>query len=102
MTLKNDRYVLLGELGSGGMGVVHRAEDRVSKRMVAFKQLRSKGTRASRRTVEALFEREFHALVRLKHARIVEVFDYGFTDQGPYYTMELLDGQDLQQIAPLP
>ena len=84
------------------MGVVHRAEDRVSKRMVAFKQLRSKGTRASRRTVEALFEREFHALVRLKHARIVEVFDYGFTDQGPYYTMELLDGQDLQQIAPLP
>ena len=51
---------------------------------------------------EALFEREYHTLVRLKHPRIIEVYDYGLTDQGPYYTMELLDGQDLQQLAPLP
>ncbi len=98
----NGRYVLHGELGSGGMGVVHRAEDRANQRMVAFKQLHSTGAGAKRRTLEALFEREYHALVRLKHARIVEVFDYGHTDQGPYYTMELLDGKDLQQLAPLP
>src|SRR4249919_353602 len=84
------------------MGVVHRVQDRVNQRMVAFKQLLSKRAGTRRRTFEALFEREFHALVRLQHAGIVEVFDYGFTDQGPYYTMELLDGQDLQQTAPLP
>ena len=51
---------------------------------------------------EALFEREYHTLVRLKHPRIIEVYDYGLTEHGPYYTMELLDGSDLQQLAPLP
>src|SRR5262249_2552198 len=73
-----------------------------SGRIVAFKQLSSALLGKKRRTIEALFEREYHTLVRLKHPRIIEVYDYGLTDAGPYYTMELLDGQDLQQLAPLP
>ena len=51
---------------------------------------------------EALFEREYHTLVRLKHPRIIEVYDYGIDEHGPYYTMELLDGSDLRELAPLP
>jgi eukaryotic-like serine/threonine-protein kinase len=40
-------------------------------------------------------------LAQLAHPRIVEVYDYGIDDVGPYYTMELLDGGDLQQLAPI-
>jgi hypothetical protein len=84
------------------MGSVFRAEDTASKRIVALKQLKSNDAGPKRGLSEALFEREYHTLVRLKHPRIIEVYDYGRSEQGPYYTMELLDGKDLQQLAPLP
>jgi hypothetical protein len=92
----------MGELGAGGMGAVYRATDGASGRVVALKQLTREKAGAKRDMLEALFEREYHTLIRLKHPRIIEVYDYGLTEQGPYYTMELLDGADLQQLAPLP
>ena len=96
------RYVLLDTLGTGGMGSVHRARDEATGRIVAFKKLTTARTGAKQRTLQALFEREYHTLSRLKHPRIIEAYDYGLTETGPYYTMELLDGADLQQLAPLP
>lgn len=93
--------MLLDKLGSGGMGVVYRARDESTGRIVAFKQLTSSTAGSRRATAEALFEREYHTLVRLKHPRIIEVYDYGVTDSGPYYTMELLDGTDLAGLAPI-
>lgn len=96
------RYSLLEQLGAGGMGVVYRARDEVTGRDVAFKQLLSSIAGSRRSTIEALFEREYHTLVRLKHPRIIEVYEYGVTEDGPYYTMELLDGKDLGALAPLP
>ena len=48
----------------------------------------------------ALFEREFHALAQLSHPRVIEVYDYGVDETGPYYTMELLDGGDLRAPSP--
>ncbi|HMI93279.1 MAG TPA: serine/threonine-protein kinase, partial [Polyangiales bacterium] len=96
------RYVLLDTLGTGGMGAVHRARDEATGKIVAFKQLSVKRTGGKQRALQALFEREFHTLARLKHPRIIEAYDYGLCESGPYYTMELLDGADLQQLAPLP
>jgi tetratricopeptide (TPR) repeat protein/tRNA A-37 threonylcarbamoyl transferase component Bud32 len=96
------KYRLLGKLGEGGMGVVYRAMEPGSQRVVALKQLLSSTAGAKRKSAEALFEREYHTLVRLKHPRIIEVYDYGLTEDGPYYTMELLAGQDLVTAAPLP
>ncbi|HTU57443.1 MAG TPA: serine/threonine-protein kinase, partial [Polyangiales bacterium] len=97
-----DRYTLLDPLGAGGTATVHRAYDDVTDRMVALKQLTA--TDAGRRAtlMKALFEREYQTLVRLKHPRIIEVYEYGLSENGPYYTMELLDGADLQQLSPLP
>jgi hypothetical protein len=97
-----DRYSLLEKLGSGGMGAVYKVLDKSRDRAVALKQLSAAGAGKKRRTLEVLFEREYHTLARLKHPRIIEVYDYGLNESGPYYTMELLDGQDLQQLAPLP
>ena len=46
---------------------------------------------------KALLEREYHTLAQLAHPRIIEVYDYGVDEHGPYYTMELLDGADLDK-----
>ncbi|HKP59710.1 MAG TPA: protein kinase [Polyangiales bacterium] len=97
-----DRYTLFEQLGAGGTATVHRARDELSGRTVALKQLGAALAGKRRAMLEALFEREYQTLVRLKHPRIIEVYDYGLTGAGPYYSMELLDGSDLQQLSPLP
>ncbi|HVW27610.1 MAG TPA: protein kinase [Polyangiaceae bacterium] len=96
------RYTLLDALGAGGMGTVHRARDEATGRIVAFKQLISSMCGNRRRSAEALFEREYRTLARLKHPRIIEVYDYGVVEAGPYYTMELLDGGDLHKRGVMP
>ncbi len=96
-----ERYEVQEQLAAGGMGVIHRAYDRLARREVAYKRLvvTSEATRA-RGTL--LFQREYDTLARLAHPNIVETFDYGQDASGPFYTMELLAGQDLAQVAPLP
>ncbi|HEX2678514.1 MAG TPA: serine/threonine-protein kinase, partial [Polyangiales bacterium] len=94
------RYKLERELAKGGVGVVYRAFDLSTNRQVALKRLLPGAANNPR--LAALFEREYHTLTRLKHPRIVEVFDYGIDEHGPYYTMELLDGSDLSELAPIP
>lgn len=84
------------------MGVVYRVRDDATGAVLGLKQLLSAGTGARRRKLEALFEREYHTLARLKHPCIIEVHDYGLTELGPFYTMELLEGGDLQQLSPIP
>jgi hypothetical protein len=96
-----DRYEIQEQLAAGGMGVIHRAYDRLAQRQVAYKRLvvTDEGTRA-RRTL--LFQREYDTLSRLSHPNIVETFDYGQDADGPFYTMELLTGADLTRVAPQP
>ncbi|HKU44526.1 MAG TPA: AAA family ATPase, partial [Polyangiales bacterium] len=96
------RYRFLDVLGKGGMGAVYRVHDLTLDRVVALKQLTLSATSRNAPLLKALFEREYHTLARLKHPRIIEVYDYGIIDGGPYYTMELLEGKDLQQLSPLP
>jgi hypothetical protein len=96
------RYTVLERIGAGGVAVVYRARDEVTGRVIAFKQLISVNAGKRTKTLEALFEREYHTLVRVKHPRIIEVYDYGVTADGPYYTMELLEGGDLGQLQRLP
>jgi tRNA A-37 threonylcarbamoyl transferase component Bud32 len=94
------RYEILEVLASGGMGVVHRCHDRVGQRIVAYKRLRV-DRKAERTHLSTLFQREYDTLARMTHPNIVEVYDYGFDSEGPYYTMELLPGADLAALAPL-
>jgi serine/threonine-protein kinase len=86
-------------LGRGGMGAVYRVLDQSTGRRVALKRLGRDGDLRKR---TRMFEREYHTLAGLRHPRIIEVYDYGRDAEGPFYTMELLDGRDLRELAPLP
>jgi hypothetical protein len=98
-----DRYELHELLGRGGMASVYRATDLKTGREVALKQLRLPAQAERRAGVAALFEREYHTLAQLRHPHVIAVHDYGVQAiAGPYYTMELLDGGDLRERAPLP
>ncbi len=98
-----NRYELHELLGRGGMAQVHRARDLVLGREVALKQLTVDSAAPERAHVVALFEREFHTLAQIRHPHVIAVYDYGlFADDAPFYTMELLDGGDLRERAPLP
>ena len=83
------------------MATVYHAFDSVSGGEVALKRLRADVDAEARRRGIAHLEREFHTLSQLAHPRVVSVVDYGVDGGDPYYTMELLDGGDLQERSPL-
>src|SRR6185312_16650994 len=83
-TLIAGRYRVVEQLGAGGVGVVYRVRDETGAER-ALKQLLSAQTGARRRKLETLFEREYHTLARLKHPCIIEVYEYGLSEAGPYY-----------------
>ena len=85
------------------MACVYRATDLADGREVALKQLSLPEDSGQRSTMAALFEREYHTLAQLSHPRVISVYEYGVQPgEGPYYTMELLDGGDLRDRSPLP
>ena len=96
--LIGSRYRVLDTLGRGGMGAVHRVEDVTSGDIVALKTMsRDHDGRGLLR-----FRREFHSLAHLAHPRIVQAYAFGIDDDGPFYTMELLEGVDLKDMGRQP
>jgi tetratricopeptide (TPR) repeat protein len=89
------RYVIHGELGLGGMGVVLDAHDPDLNRRVAIKMLHA-GKR-DRDAAQQRLLREAQALARLSHPNVVAVYDVGTTDAGIYVAMEYVSGPTLRQ-----
>ena len=96
------RYLIHEKIGDGGMGVVFQATDRLSERLLAFKQMSlptwhyqvdddTEGEIAE--ALRLALAHELKTLVSLRHPNIVSVLDYGFDDERrPYFTMDYLMG----------
>ncbi len=88
---KIGRYKLLQQLGEGGCGVVHMAEqEEPVRRRVALKVIK---LGMDTKTVIARFEAERQALALMDHPNIAKVLDAGATETGrPFFVMELVRG----------
>jgi hypothetical protein len=93
----DQRYELRSVLGNGGMGTVYRGWQLSVDREVAIKVIHSK--LASIRSVAKRFLREARLSSRLSEASIVQVYDFGHTEDGILYiVMELLRGDPLARM----
>ncbi|HEX5611520.1 MAG TPA: protein kinase [Burkholderiales bacterium] len=92
------RYRVLGELGRGAIGTVHRALDPLIEREVAVKALNPNLPDDIASEVRVRFLREAKSAGRLNHANIVQIYDVGEQNGVAYIAMELLEGRTLQDM----
>lgn len=90
-------YIVLSELGRGGMGVVYKARQIRAVRMVALKTIHTPHL-ASREQVQR-FQAEAEAAARLSHQGIVPVYEVGEHNGLHFFSMGLVDGADLETKA---
>ncbi|ADL07794.1 Stk1 family PASTA domain-containing Ser/Thr kinase [Thermosediminibacter oceani] len=102
-TLGN-RYVILEEIGGGGMAVVYKARCTLLNRIVAIKVLRPEYSNDENFVMR--FRREAQAAASLSHPNIVNIYDVGNEDGIYYIVMEYVEGKTLKEMikeeAPLP
>ena len=87
---------LTERVGSGGMGVVYKAEQVSLGRVVAVKLLPE--TLRQDPQIQERFQREIAILARLNHPNIVGILDGGLSEHGAYFVMEFVDGVSLRRI----
>jgi serine/threonine protein kinase len=101
-----DRFVVLDELGEGGMGAVFRVRDEKLNRECALKVLHARLLRKDP-TARERFIREARATGNVRSEHIVQVIDFDENPGGvPWMAMELLEGETLEdrvaRAGPLP
>jgi len=92
------RYKLLQQIGEGGCGVVHMAEqEEPVRRRVALKVIK---LGMDTKQVIARFEAERQALALMEHPNIAKVLDAGATGAGrPFFVMELVRGTKITEFC---
>ena len=96
MLRKLEKYEIIEELGHGGMATVYRATDTVLEREVALKVMHPhlRAAEEARRR----FHREARSVARLRHPRVLEIYDFsGEGSEEAYIAAELLTGPTLKQ-----
>ncbi len=91
-----DRYVVLEQVGAGGMGVVHRAYDPKLRREVALKMLRfDRRDGVDMPRAEQRILREAQTMAQLSHPNVLPVYDVEAVGELVYIAMEYVDGETL-------
>ena len=88
-------YEIIALLGSGGMGLVHKARDLNLNRIVAIKTLAA-GQHATPDQLDR-FQAEAHAVARLHHPNIIAIHAIGEHENRPYLSLEFAEGGSLAQ-----
>jgi serine/threonine protein kinase len=91
-------FKITAKLGKGGMGEVFVAEDTNLKRRVALKVLPAELAGSQERLER--FQREAESLAALNHPNIVHVYSVETDQQVHFLTMELVEGESLEQLIP--
>src|SRR5262249_15188620 len=92
------RYVVLGTLGIGGMGVVLLAYDPTLRRNVALKLLRPDDYGSERVGVRAArLVREAQAMAQIAHPNVLAVYEVGQVEGQVYVAMEHVHGETLRR-----
>src|SRR5438128_5393335 len=91
-------YQILEEIGRGGMGVIYRARQRHSRRIVALKRVLSH--HADSRETLARFRREAEAAASLDHPNILPIYEVSEGEDGlPFFSMKFAPGGSLVDAA---
>src|SRR5437660_2867811 len=92
-------YQILEEIGRGGMGVIYRARQRHSRRIVALKRVLS--YHADSRETLARFRREAEAAASLDHPNILPIYEVSEGEDGlPFFSMKFAPGGSLVDAGP--
>ena len=94
--LLNNRYLILEQLGKGGMANVYHARDTMLERSVAVKVLREDFSRDP--AFQERFRQEARAAANLSHPNIVTVHDFGLDKGQLFIVMEYIPGTDLKTL----
>src|SRR5256884_1410846 len=91
-------YQILEEIGRGGMGVIYRARQRHSRRIVALKRILS--FHADSHETLARFRREAEAAASLGHPNILPIYEVSESEDGlPFFSMKFATGGSLQKAG---
>src|SRR2546430_10297061 len=92
-------YQVLEEIGRGGMGVIYRARQRHSHRIVAIKRILS--YHADSQETLMRFRREAQAAANLDHPNILPIYEVSESHDGlPFFSMKFAGGGSLLEAAP--
>src|SRR5256886_2050427 len=92
-------YQILEEIGRGGMGVIYRARQRHSRRIVALKRILS--YHADSQDTLMRFRREAQAAAKLDHPNILPIYEVSESEEGlPFFSMKFAGGGSLLEAAP--
>src|SRR6201993_1700976 len=92
-------YQILEEIGRGGMGVIYRARQRHSRRIVALKRISS--YHADSQDTLMRFRREAQAAANLDHPNILPIYEVSESQEGlPFFSMKFAGGGSLLEAAP--
>jgi serine/threonine protein kinase len=91
-------YEILEQIGYGGMGVIYRARQRHSRRIVAVKRVLS--YRADSHGALERFQREAQAVASLDHPNILPIYEVSESEDGlPFFSMKFAEKGSLQENA---